>query len=449
MTLSEWLPPELHEGLPRYLKNTGWVLWERVLRLGGSVMVTILVARVYGPDAFGLLSLVLALIGLIMVFTEWGMPQLVRRELLACPEEKGAVLGTFAGVSLLTGVVGYVLLLAIVFLMRPGDPTSLSLAAWLGALLLLVPMKGLELFFHARVRGDLVAKAAMPGVLMGTVGKVLVVVFGGDLETFAMIVLLEAVLIAGLQGILYLFNQGSFRDWRWESRWARRFLMTAWPMMLSGLAAAAYMKIDHVMLGILNGEAAVGIYAAAVRISSIWHMLPMVLATSLFPAIMRARRQSPTIYAQRLQQYYDLNAQTAYFIILPLWLFSSSLVVWLFGEAYTSAGPVLAVHAWSCLFVFLGVSRGQYLVAEALYLYSMYTTGMGAVLNIGLNLWLIPVYGPLGAAWATLAAQAFAAVLSCFIFSRLRGTGWMLLRAMVPGWPLLKLYYGRRPRGSC
>ena len=77
--------------------------------------------------------------------------------------------------------------------------------------------------------------------------------------------------------------------------------------------------------------------------------------------------------------------------------------------------PVLAVHVWAGIFVFLGTASSQYLIAEGYTKLSMVRTGAGAIVNIILNIILLPRYGIMGAAYATLAAYFIATFFVIFI----------------------------------
>ncbi|MES1168032.1 MAG: polysaccharide biosynthesis C-terminal domain-containing protein, partial [Oleiharenicola lentus] len=212
---------------------------------------------------------------------------------------------------------------------------------------------------------------------------------------------------------------------------AGALLREAWPLMLTSLAVIVYMKIDEVMLRQMAGPAAVGVYAAAVRISELWYFVPVALASSVLPALLRTRERDAVHYRARLQQFFDLNAGLAYGSAIPLALASGWITRLAYGEAFAAAGPVLAVHIWASLFVFLGVARGQWLVNEGHTRFYFLATLAGAVTNIGLNLVLIPRQGALGAAWATLIAYGLAAWLTTFASGRTREIAWMQTRAIL------------------
>jgi polysaccharide transporter, PST family len=87
----------------------------------------------------------------------------------------------------------------------------------------------------------------------------------------------------------------------------------------------------------------------------------------------------------------------------------------LFGAKYDESTPILLVHIWASVFVFLGVAQSCWFMAEDFLMSALQRTMMGAVINVGLNIWLIPIYGGLGAAIATVIAQAFSVfVLNIF-----------------------------------
>jgi O-antigen/teichoic acid export membrane protein len=102
--------------------------------------------------------------------------------------------------------------------------------------------------------------------------------------------------------------------------------------------------------------------------------------------------------------------------------FSPWLIKLVYGQNYVTAVPVLMIHAWAIPFVFLGVARGQFLVNDGLNHVGFWSTAAGAVVNVCLNMALIPGFGGVGAAWATIISYAIASWLSSFLW---RKTKWV------------------------
>ena len=215
----------------------------------------------------------------------------------------------------------------------------------MGCPLLISSLSYVELWFQSQVRSDLSVLAASISLVIFAGLKLAAIMEGAGLIVFGYLFLFEAITLCLLQIYFYQKHFGSIFQWQVRWRIAVNLLRQSWPLILSGLAIMVYMKTDQVMLGAMLGDEAVGQYSVAVRISTVWYFIPSILAASLFPAILNARRQSKALYEKRLQDYFDLNAGLAYLIAIPLSVAAPWIVRILFGEVYQPAGPILSIHA--------------------------------------------------------------------------------------------------------
>jgi len=152
-------------------------------------------------------------------------------------------------------------------------------------------------------------------------------------------------------------------------------------------------------------DKAVGIFSAAVRLSEAWYFIPSVITNSILPALIKEREVNQENYLHKLQQSFKIMAFLGIITAIIISFSASYIIKILYGPAYTGAAPILAVHTWTSVFVFLGFASGNWFVVENLQKYVFYRTLAGAVINVCLNLILIPAYGGLGAAFATLISQ--------------------------------------------
>jgi len=180
----------------------------------------------------------------------------------------------------------------------------------------------------------------------------------------------------------------------------------------------------------LSSEA-VGQYAAAVRLSEAWYFIPSVISASLFPAIINVKK-SNKVYKERLQKLYSMMVWIGLLIALPMTFLADYLVDTLFGLAYHLAGDVLVLHIWTVIFVGLGVASSKWFIVENLQSYSFYRTLAGGILNILLNLILIPKWGIYGAALATLFSQIMATYFFDLFNLKTREMFYMKSKALVP-----------------
>ena len=147
------------------------------------------------------------------------------------------------------------------------------------------------------------------------------------------------------------------------------------------------------------------------RISESWLVIAVILTTSLYPALISAQKISEELFQERLADFYSLMLWCSIFIAIPIVLFSDTIIAVVFGQEFSPAADVLAVHAWSGIFVFLITASSRWFLAMNRERSILYRALLGAITNVLLNYLLIPTYGVIGAAYATLISYALMAVL--------------------------------------
>lgn len=428
-------------GAQRAAGNLGWLVAERGLRLGLNFGVGIWVSRYLGPEQFGSLSYVMAVVAVVSILAELGLDAVVRREVIAAPEAAASVVAGARWLRFAGGVAGYVLLGGVMAWGGTNAEERVLLLVF-GLTLFQPALWVVDLWFHARLEAKYATMAQVGALAVGAAVRIALVLGKAPVTAFAWAAVGEMAVAALLLGLLAR-RRGLMAPVRWVDRAVlRRLLAESWPLMASGFAVVLYMRIDAVMLRVIRDESEVGIYAAATRFAEIWYFVPVALASSLLPALLRARERGVAAYRRRWQQMFDLNAALAFVIAIAGAATAPWLVRVCYGEAYAASASVLVLHIWSCVFVFLGVARGQWLVNEKRSYFYLGASVAGAVANVGLNMWLIPVWGANGAAVATLVSFAGSAWLSSFFHPGVREVGWMQTRALLI--PLLGWRYLRR-----
>jgi PST family polysaccharide transporter len=196
------------------------------------------------------------------------------------------------------------------------------------------------------------------------------------------------------------------------------------------LAEIVYLKIDVLMINHFMTRSDAGQYAAATKISEIWFIFPIVIVTTVFPFLWRFR-DDPIEWKRRIQMTLDGLAWLGITAAIVISLIGETLVVWLFGAAYSTAATVLVIHIWGGVFIFMRAVLSRWLIAEDLLPLSLLTHLAGAIVNIGLNFWWIPKFGIVGAAWATVVSYAVAGWLALFLSVSTRSMGVAMLKALL------------------
>lgn len=429
-----------HQGFRRYGANTSWMLGEKILRMFVGLFVGIWVARYLGPEQFGLLSYAQSFVFLFTAIATLGLDGIVVRELVKDESRRDELLGTAFGLKF----IGAILILPVLWFavkLTSNDTYTNLLVLIIASATIFQSFNVIDFYYQAKVKSKYVALANSLALGVSSAIKIILILTEAPLVAFAIMVTFDAfVLSLGLVFFYRLSSREKLFSWKFRVFTAKLLLKDSWPLILSGLVISVYMKIDQIMIKEMLDSSAVGQYAAAVRLSEAWYFIPMALGSSLFPALVNAKKNSVELYNQRLQSFYTLMVWLAVMVALPITLVSDQLILLLYGSKYQYASSVLIVHVWAGIFVFLGVAFGKFLAAENLTKKAFYRTLLGAVINVALNLVLIRKFGIIGAAVATFLGQFSANYLYDWFDSTLRSQIRLKNRALFP------LYLIRRHR---
>lgn len=418
--------------LVKVVDNIGWLFFDKILRMGVGLFLGVWIARYLGPEQFGLLNFALAFTGLFGAIATLGLQGIVVRDIVRDSDSARLTLGTAALLQLVGGLLSFLLILGAIAYLRPDDTLARSIVAILGSMMLLKASDIAVYWFESQVRSKYTVWVQNSVFLVFAAIKVLLILQEASLTAFVWTMLAEAAVVSLLLLIVLGLRGPALTSLRASVPRAKTLLRDSWPLILSAIAISVYMKIDQIMLGQMIGDEAVGIYSAAVKISEVWYFIPMAIVASVFPSILEAKKHSEAQYYARLQKLYDLMVVISISVALPMTFLATPLVGLLFGEAYLGAGVVLAIHIWASVFVFLGAASSQWFLAENRQVLSLQRTALGAIANVGLNMWLIPLYGSVGAAIATIVSQAIAAWLFDLLQSITRPMFFMKLASMNP-----------------
>lgn len=225
------------------------------------------------------------------------------------------------------------------------------------------------------------------------------------------------------------------RWWRWEWRAVRGLVAAALPYGLVLLLTTAFTRLDVVMVEALTpggrGAYAAGVYAAAYRLLDAVNVAGVLFAGLLLPMLTQAvARGEPAAALMRQASGYLL----ALGVGVATWtsLHGQALTGLLYREAAAESGAVLAVLMWSAIGVGLAYVHGSYLLARGRLRALNGVFAAALAVNLALNAWLIPRYGPAGAAAATVATQGGVGLWEVIVAARREGAAvtpaaWRLL----------------------
>jgi O-antigen/teichoic acid export membrane protein len=414
-----------------YFYNTSWLLFERVFIQAITIIVGIIVTRYQGPMRFGLLSYASSYIGLFGAIASLGLDSIVVQMLVRKPEDRETILGTSFLLKLLGSIVA-VLVIGTVLYYSDEDVESKLLISIVSTSYIFQSLTVVEFHFTAVVASKYYVYARTAQTIVSSIIRIMFVLLRASLVWFAWLLVFDACFL-GITGLLMYRQKGnSLRHWNFKTATATNLLRQSWPLMLSTIAVGIYMKIDQVMVKKMLDASAVGYYAAAVRLSEGWYFIPAIITSSLFPAIIKAKSLGAEYYRSSMLSLYNVITWLFLLLSIPIAIFSNQIVVLLLGTSFAAAGPVLQIHIWSAYFVFIGVASSRWLLVENLQIIDLLQTIVGAIVNVGLNIWFIPWFGIKGAAVSTLIAYFFGSQFLLFFFKKGRGNLLLIVKALRP-----------------
>lgn len=401
------------QALEKYFKNTGMSFIGKVGSLLIKMLVGIAVARYLSKDKLGIITGGITYIYLFSAIATLGLDQFIVKELHQYPENRDRILGTSFWMKVGAGLL-CIPLVWICYQIYPANGTPYGFVLIFSVIGIVQAFNVIDSYFQSEVQSKYIMQVQVTGNLLSAAIKLVLIYMHLPLIAFVYAYAFDFIILATGYYFTYQRKGRNLFNWAYDAVLAKKLLQYSWPLIISGIMVSLYMKIDQLMIQNISGTDEAGAYATVASLSEAWNFIPTVIVTTLFPAILNARRDDMERYKKRIQNLYDLMV----YLSLPAAIvitFASPLIYKLYTPEFAYAAPVLSVHIWSGVFVFLGAANSQYLIAEGYVKLTFWRTGFGAIVNILLNLILIPKMGMMGAAIATLVAYACSAFFVIFI----------------------------------
>lgn len=400
----------------RIAKNFSWLMAGNAISGGLNFLAIVYIARVLGASAFGLFQFAQAFLLYLVIIVDSGLSVYGTREIAKEKERAGAIGLNVLALRLVLALV--LCFFSIILVMLLPLPLNFRLLFVLTFLFVFYRALNVDWIFQGIEKMEYIA---LSKVLFSGLQFLAVIWLINDAGDLLKIPALQFVLglIVSLTLVLFLFFKIiPFDLHNLQPRSWRPSLMAAVPLGASIIMMLIYDNMDTIMLGIMTRPAVVGYYNAAYRIFYVFAGVVSVWVTVLFP-VLSYRLASDLAKARELMQkslrltmLFAVPAAALVFLTAPL------IVQVVFGGQYGGSVGALRVLIWALIPLAIANTYGGLLLVAAGHFRQFFLAVMvGALANVLLNLALIPAYSLLGAAAATIAAQALTGVLA-FYFSR-------------------------------
>ena len=364
-----------------------------------SAAWVIVVARHLSVGQFGEVSVALALVVILGTLSDFGLQNILAKDVVETGRIRRAVLDSVVARRLVLAAISIVLLV-VLFVIATHERN------------LAVPFVfGLSIAGVAMYNSTLTAYRALGNIRLEIASEIgsraLVLVAGGlwVANGGGVIAVGVAYSAVGLAiGLLdYLLVRSKSASAPIEHPLPSFSPRAAAPFALANTVSAIYQRIDNYLLALLRGTAAAGIYGASYRFQDMIMILPVALGQLALSDV------SGTDPRMRMSTGRRVAAQSALLTLVPaiaIAVFAQPLLTFLFGSPYAVAAPIV---------VLLMISTVPGAAAVALSLLAAVTdprrfaiaSGSSLVVNVVVNLVLIPPFSGVGAGVAMVISQTY------------------------------------------
>lgn len=415
--------------ISRIIANTGWLTFARFIQMGLALFTSALVARHLGKESFGNLNYAISFVLLLGAFAPMGLNGILVRELTEKPASRGSLMGTATLIKIVGAFVSIATVFLVSFFTNTAETSSLVTVL---TFILLFQFVGdlVDSSFQSLVKSKYFVYATLTSLFIVSFLQILFVLQAREIIWFAYARLAQTVLIAVFSLCVYFWYFGKEIQFKLDLHLLTSLLSKCWPLILSSVGAVVYMRLDQVMLREMINAEEVGIYAASVRLSEVWYFIPKYIMLSAFPALIKLREKGEEVFNSRVQQILNYISILSISLSIFVTLMSRWIVLVVYSEEFIESAVILAVHIWATLFIFMGELFSKWIIIENKYYLSPLRHLMGAIVNVLLNLILIPYLGGVGAAVATLISYAVATYLICFLVPSSRNLAKMMTKSL-------------------
>ncbi len=375
-----------------------------------GIVTTVVIVRALEATRYGEWATILAAIELIAMVGNLGLETVAVRMAAQDPEREGAWVGAATTLRLALMAPMLAIFFAVLALLASDEQMAIA-GIVLSATFLTAAISTLRVVFRLHVRNHVTVAFTTANSVLWAGSVVAIAALGGGLVAFALAFSAIAIVIQCSLALLAL------RTMHVQFRGSRAL----WPRILGvgisvGIAATltfAYGRIDQILVFELASDPAeVGVYAAMYKILDNAGVVPLAVMTTLFPIMAGLYPADPERLKRMMQIAIDYLTIVALGGLALALAAAEPIVQLLYGSDYVSGASILPVLLAAFIPICIGNVAGNMVVAMDMQRRYIWFALLGLLLNVPLNVVLIPEHGIEAAAWITLATEVLVVSLS-------------------------------------
>ena len=387
--------------LKRVFGNSTWIIASKLINIVIGLAVNVCITRYLGAEQKGAMAEAQAIAGFFGFIASFGILDIIILKFTKDRDNSATVAATGMALMFCGGLIAFILAVFSDIAMG-ADMEVLTYVGICAFVYIFQCLSIYEYWFYSNLNSKhyAIAQSVIHIVFLGV--RLVGMPLKADLMYFIIVTSLETIVVYLSLPICYKKTKRPFIGrFLFDKKIAHELLKLALPMIVMGFATTIYMKVDQIMVGKLMGNVELGLYSVAVNLAEYWYFVPAAIYTSFLPVITESVTNKIE-FRKRLQQFTDIMVFIGYLAAIGVMLFGHWVIVLLFGNEFEGSAYILMVYIWSGVFTCLSYSGQVYFIIKKDTKTIMWINIFGAILNLGLNMILIKLFGSIGAAFATL-----------------------------------------------
>lgn len=361
-----------------------------IFSLTASLIVGIAVARYLGPEMYGIIAFATAVYAVGVIIVSLGIDDIIMKDMMQYREKQGNIQGSALFIKFTAAFIVYSIIFVYSFINYNGDKLYSILI--ISAAVLFQPLSIFSCIFLITAQAKYTSIARMVSYTLSSLLKIILIIFKAPVIYFAFAVFIDYAVLYLTVILMYRYKNYTVSGWHIDFAYIKYILKSAVPLFLAVLFYTFYQKITVIIISSMYSDYASGIYSAAIRLTEIWYMVPAVLMTAFFPAVVSAKQISEEEYKKRIKTLFYVA--TIPFLVMALFaaLLSPFIIKFIYGQTYIQAGVVLSITIWSVPFISFYVISSKCFILENKLKHLLLRTALSLILIIILNYILGSLY---------------------------------------------------------
>ncbi|SCG85775.1 flippase [Methanobacterium congolense] len=398
-------------------KNTTILFLGNMISYLLGFFTTIYTARYLGVQGFGILSLALSITGIFGVFTDLGLGTLTTREVSRNKSKANKYIGNTAVMKVFLAFLTFGLISLTVYIL--GYPQTVKNVVYIITLsVIFSAFTGIfNSIFQAFEKMEYMSLNIILNAVLMFTGVLTVIYYGLGIIALSAVYFISSGIILILTFLIY--------SWKFflpkihlDLNFWKPTLKEASFFGISSILIVIYFYIDSVMLSVMVGNSAVGIYNAAYKLIFVLLFIPNVFVTSIFPVMSQHFESSKNLLKLEYEKSVKYLFAIAMFIFVYGFVFADKIIVIIYGTSYTAAITALQTLIFVVPLIFITSLFGNILGAINRQRIITIVAVINVLLNVTLNLILIQKFSYIGASAATVATECLGFILMFVYISR-------------------------------